>query len=126
MNTNGVPLSSGEGKRSAAAPPDPEVSASEPDGLSAAQSFAVNVAAPAPTTMRITPEAETLTAIDQTVQLSAEVLDQLGRPIAGATVEWASEDAAVVTVEATGLVTAVGPGEATLRERRVTPPRHPG
>ena len=27
MNTNGVPLSSGEGKRSAAAPPDPEVSA---------------------------------------------------------------------------------------------------
>ena len=27
MNANGVPLSSGEGKRSAAAPPDPEVSA---------------------------------------------------------------------------------------------------
>ena len=90
------------------------VTASDPGGLSAAQSFAVNVAAPAPTTMRITPETGTLTAIDQTLQLSAEVLDQLGRTISGATVTWASGDAAVVIVDTRGLVTAVGRGEATV------------
>ena len=90
------------------------VTASDPSGLSAAQSFAVNVDAAAPTTMRITPEADTLTAIDQTLQLSAEVLDQLGRTISDATVTWASGDAAVVIVDTAGLVTAVGPGETTV------------
>jgi len=49
-----------------------------------------------------------------TVQLTASVRDQNGQAIAGATVTWASSDAAVAAVDASGVVTAVGNGTATV------------
>ena len=65
-----------------------------------------------PAEVRISPGADTLVAIGDTVRLSAEALDANGHPVAGTDFTWASEDEAVVTVDAGGLVTAVGNGEA--------------
>ncbi|MDE0179368.1 MAG: Ig-like domain-containing protein [Gammaproteobacteria bacterium] len=93
------------------------VTASDPGGLSATQSFAVEVAEPAPTTLTVTPDTATLTAIDQTIRLSADVRDQLGRPITGATVIWSSGDTNIATVDTSGLVTAVANGTATVAAR---------
>ena len=62
----------------------------------------------------MTPAADTLTALGDTLRLSAEVLDEQDQAIAGAEVAWASADILVATVDATGLVTAVGNGTATI------------
>ncbi|MDE0256777.1 MAG: Ig-like domain-containing protein, partial [Gammaproteobacteria bacterium] len=93
------------------------VTASDPGGLSASQSFAVEVAAPAPTILTVAPESSTLTAIDQTIQLYADVRDQLGRPITDATVVWSSGDTTVAMVDTSGLVTAAANGSATVTAR---------
>ena len=69
---------------------------------------------PRPTTVTVSPATAELTALGATVQLSAEVRDQNGQVIAGATVTWASSAAAVTTVSASGLVTAVANGSATI------------
>ncbi|WP_420616080.1 Ig-like domain-containing protein [Candidatus Palauibacter sp.] len=90
------------------------VRASDPGGLSATQSFAVEVAEPAPTIVTVTPDTATLTALGQTIQLSAEVQDQLGRPISDATVAWSSSDTTVATVDTSGLVTTIADGSATV------------
>ena len=89
------------------------VTASDPGSLSASQTFSVDVAAPAPTTITVTPDSPSLTAIDERIQLVAEVSDQLGRSIAPRVV-WSSRDTSVVAVDANGLATAVGPGETTV------------
>ncbi len=62
----------------------------------------------------ITPEMATLMAIGETVQLTASVLDQNGQPITSANVLWSSSNAAVATVSAQGLVTAVMNGTAQI------------
>ena len=93
------------------------VTASDPGGLSASQSFAVEVAALAPTTVTVTPDTATLTAVDEMIQLYADVRDQLGRPMAGAAVIWSSSDTNVATVDTSGLVTAIANGTATVRAR---------
>ena len=90
------------------------VTVSDPGGLSATQSFAVEVAAAAPATVTVTPGTATLTAIDQTVRLSADVRDQIGRPITDATVVWSSGDTTVATVDTSGVVTAVANGSTTV------------
>ena len=90
------------------------VTASDPGGLSASQSFAVEVAEPAPTTVTVTPDTATLTAIDETVQLYADVRDQLGRPITDVIVVWSSGDTTVAMFDTSGLVTAVANGNATV------------
>ena len=69
---------------------------------------------PRPTTVTVSPATAELTALGATVQLSAEVRDQNGQVMAGATVTWASSAAAVATVSASGLVTAVANGSATV------------
>ena len=69
---------------------------------------------PRPTTVKVSPAATELVALGATVQLSAEVQDQNGQVMAGATVTWASSAAAVATVDASGLVTAVADGSATI------------
>ncbi len=48
-----------------------------------------------------------------TVQLTAEVLDNNGNPVSGATVTWSSDAAAVASVDANGLVTASNAGVST-------------
>ena len=67
-----------------------------------------------PTSMAITPDAATLAAFGQTIQLTATVRDQDGQPMVGLAVNWASGDAGIVTVDATGVATAVDNGSASV------------
>ena len=69
---------------------------------------------PVPTTVSVTPATPTLTALGRTVPLTAEVRDQAGQILSGATVTWSSSHPSVATVAANGLVTAVGRGIATI------------
>ena len=72
------------------------------------------VEAAAPSTVTLTPESVVLSALADTSRLTADVRDQLGQPVAGATVAWMSGDALVATVDSAGLVTAVGNGMAAI------------
>ncbi len=56
----------------------------------------------------------TLGALDETVQLRAEVRDQNGKVMAVAGTAWSSSDASVATVDGAGLVTAAGNGTTTI------------
>ena len=67
-----------------------------------------------PATVTVSPAPADLTALGATVQLTAEVRDQNAGVMAGATVTWSSGDTSVATVDASGLVTAVGNGTATI------------
>ena len=69
---------------------------------------------PRATTLTVTPATAELRALDATVQLTAEVRDQNGNVMAGATVSWASSAATVATVSPSGLVTAAGNGAAAI------------
>ena len=62
----------------------------------------------------VSPAAHTLLALGDTVRLDAEATDENGRAVAGAEFSWTSSDTLVATVDATGLVTAVGNGTATV------------
>ena len=55
-------------------------------------------------------EAVVLAATGQTRQLTATALDDGGDPIQGAPIDWTTSNPEVVTVSATGLLTAQGPG----------------
>ena len=70
-----------------------------------------------PASVRVTPAAAQLTALGDTVRLSAEARDANGRPVAGAAVAWSSNDTSVVTVDAAGLVTAAATGTAVVTAR---------
>ena len=80
---------------------------------SAAGSAAVTVEQ-RPSEVRVSPGADTLVALGDTLRLSAEAFDANGHWVAGTDFTWASEDEAVVTVDAGGLVTAVGRGGASV------------
>ena len=67
-----------------------------------------------PTTVTVSPATDELTALGQAIQLTAEVRDQNDRVMAGATVTWTTSANSVATVDAAGLVTAVGNGTATI------------
>ena len=67
-----------------------------------------------PTTLTISPDSATLQSLGETTQLNAEVRDQNGQTMAGAAVAWTSSDPSVATVVASGLVTAVANGAATV------------
>ena len=69
---------------------------------------------PRPTTVTVSPSTHELTALGETVQLTAAVRDQNARVMAGATVTWTSSANSVATVDASGLVTAAGNGTATI------------
>ena len=69
---------------------------------------------PRATTVTVSPATTALNALGATEQLTAEVRDQNGQVIAGASVTWASSSAAVAPVSASGLVTAAGNGTATI------------
>lgn len=68
---------------------------------------------PVPTDVIVTP-GESALLVDQTVQLAAEVRDEQGRPMAGESVTWTSDDDAVAQVSAAGTVTARRTGSATI------------
>ena len=75
---------------------------------------ALVVAAPAPTTVAVTPDALVFTALGDTLRLKAEVRDQLGRPVEDEPVVWTSGASLVATVDSAGLVTAAANGAATI------------
>ena len=50
----------------------------------------------------------------ETSQLTATVLDQLGSPMAGQSISWASSDTTKITVTTTGLTRGVRPGTAAI------------
>ena len=62
----------------------------------------------------VSPSGTELTAWGETVQLAAEAFDENGHAVAGAEFSWESSDAAVATVDASGLVTGVAEGMATI------------
>ena len=70
--------------------------------------------APVATTVTVNPGSATLTILGETARFTAEVRDQNGQVMAGAAVAWASSDAAVATVDASGVVTAAANGSATI------------
>ena len=69
---------------------------------------------PRPTTIAVSPFATELTALGETVQLTAEVRDQNGRVMPAATIMWSSSNTSVATVDQAGLVTAVSTGTAAI------------
>ncbi len=85
-------------------------------GLSCGDSGMVPTDPPATvaTTVSVTPATATMTALGETVELSAVVLDQNGQVMAGATVTWSSADASVATVDGDGVVTGAGNGSAAI------------
>ena len=67
-----------------------------------------------PAIINITPASATLTALGDTIQLSATVKDGKNQPISNAIVSWSSSNSVVVSVSPRGLVTARGNGEVTI------------
>lgn len=61
----------------------------------------------------VTP-AQSLIERGKNAQLSAQVLDDLGRVVPGAPITWSSSDDAVAMVSSSGLVTAVAEGKAEI------------
>jgi hypothetical protein len=57
----------------------------------------------------------TLLLVGEAAQLTAMVFDAGNAPIQGRAVAWTSESPSVATVNASGLVTAVGAGSAVIR-----------
>ena len=62
----------------------------------------------------LSPTPRVFRALADTLRLSAEGLDSNGNPVADADFDWSSTDASVVTVDGTGLVTAVSNGTASI------------
>ncbi len=73
-------------------------------------------AAPTLVAMAVTvnPGSAALTALGETARLTAEVRDQNGQVMTGATVAWTTSDASVASVDASGLVTAAANGSARI------------
>ena len=65
--------------------------------------------------VRVSPDEETLRAFGDTVRLSAAATDANGHLVEGADFTWSSDDESVVSVDASGLVTATGNGIAAVR-----------
>ena len=64
--------------------------------------------------VEVSPPKTDLTAWGETVQLTAEALDANGHPVVGTLFSWESADALVAEVDALGLVSGIGEGEATI------------
>ena len=79
-------------------------------------SAAVTVAAPPPApvaSVSVSPASASV-SVGQTVQLAATPKDANGNPLTERTVTWSSGNSGVATVSASGIVTGVSPGAATI------------
>lgn len=65
--------------------------------------------------VEVTPAGQVLTALGGTLQLAAVAKDAQGTTLSGKTFSWTSSATDVATVNASGVVTAVGNGTATIR-----------
>lgn len=89
------------------------VIAATSEGVRATSSINV-VSVPTPVaSVSVAPGTSTI-LVGATVQLTATPKDAGGRALSGRAVTWHSSDASVATVSASGLVTGVAPGTATL------------
>ena len=66
------------------------------------------------TTLTVSPSSAALRALGETARFTAEVRDQHREVMGGAIVAWASSDASVASVDASGLATASANGDATI------------
>jgi uncharacterized protein YjdB len=73
----------------------------------------VTVNTPSPNAVVVTP-AQVLIQEGNTFQITAQVLDGLGRVIPNSPITWSSSDVAIATVSSSGLVTGVLTGKATI------------
>lgn len=71
-------------------------------------------ASPPPPAMVTLEPSEVTVVVGDTVRITARVLDDRARPISNAPVTWTSGDPTVATVDATGLVTGLKEGRATV------------
>ena len=69
---------------------------------------------PVATSITVSPTSLSFSSVGATQQLSATVKDQNGATMSGATVTWATTEAAVATVSSSGLVTSVGNGTGSV------------
>lgn len=71
-----------------------------------------------PAEVRVSPAADTLVALGDTIRLAAEAFDANGHRVGDAEFTWSSGDESVATVDGTGLVTGWGGGsvEVTVAE----------
>lgn len=69
---------------------------------------------PVPATVTVMPLSAVLTSSGGTVQLSARAYDADGMEIPSAQIIWSSADTSVATVDASGVVTGAGMGNATI------------
>ena len=67
-----------------------------------------------PTEVAVAPDTVGMSALADTVRLSAEVRDQTGRVMEGVRVSWSSGDTLVATVDSAGLATATGNGTVAV------------
>jgi hypothetical protein len=67
-----------------------------------------------PSLVSVTPASATLFSVGETLQLSATLHNVSGDTVVGWVVRWSSSDEAVVTVDRSGMVTAVADGRATI------------
>ena len=81
------------------------------DGIAGAATLVV---AQVPISISVTPTNDTLVALTDTLRLVLAVTDARSQTIASPSVTWASADEAIVTVDATGLVTSVANGSTTV------------
>ncbi len=89
------------------------VTAADPGGLSASQSFAVTIAIRI-ANVAVAPDYIELTALEEMVQLSAEAFEATRETVPGTEFSWSSGETAVATVDTAGVVTATGWGETTV------------
>ena len=85
----------------------------DPDGLEVSQDFVVTITVKI-TRVVVTPDSLSLTALEEMVRLTAEAFEATGDVVPGAEFLWSSEDIAIATVDAAGVVTATGRGETTI------------
>ena len=71
-------------------------------------------ATPVATTVRITPNTVQFDSLEETRQLSAEVLDQNSQVMTNTSVQWSSGSVDIVTVSTSGLATAVTNGSTEV------------
>ena len=91
------------------------LTATDTEGLATGYGIGTDVERPVPTTVVVSPDSVLLTALDQRMTLTAEVFDQIGRPLSEAAVSWESGDPAVATVDSAGTATAAGNGTTAVR-----------
>src|SRR5439155_967388 len=102
---------SSDGLYSAGPTPGGYVVAATGSGFSAEATVVVTSSTVA--SVSVSPASATL-SLGATQQLAASLKDASGSPLSGHIVTWATSNGPVATVDATGLVTAVAPGTATI------------